>query len=63
MGMVTVSGLMLWPSAVMSDWLVVTRAWLFTLVAQLARNDGVLKKPMRGTSRTIDVAVRSAGTS
>ena len=55
------SGERLWPSAVMSVWFVVTRARLFTVVGQLAKNDGVVKNPTRVTSSTISFAPRSLG--
>ena len=51
------------PSATTSVWFNVTRAWLLMLVCQLAKNAGVVKKPMRGMLSVSSVALRSVGRS
>src|SRR5438067_13275750 len=40
------------PSATISVWLAVTRAWLLLFVFHSARKDGVVKKPTRGVRKS-----------
>jgi hypothetical protein len=51
------------PVATIRAWCKGARIWLLTLVGQLAKKAGVLKKPTRGTDSTSSRAERSAGRS
>ncbi len=58
-GSAALAGLMARPSATISVWLSVTRAWLLLLVFHSARKDGVVKKPIRGVESTSSLPARN----
>src|SRR5256885_4326024 len=51
------------PSATISVWFMVTRAWLLLLVFHSARKVGVVKKPTRGVLSTRSAPARNEGRS